>query len=292
MHAFFQLCCATAVALSLPGASSAGAKTLNIVAAENFYADIAAQIGGESVSTRAILTNPDQDPHLFEASPSVASDLQSADLVILNGAGYDEWMAKLLAATPQSTRQTLNVGMLTGAKNGDNPHLWYDLGRIDATGREIAARLSALDPANTAQFAANLAKFTVSLADVRGRIDRFTAAHAGAEIIASEPVFGYMASALNLKMHGEKFALAIMNNSEPAVSDVAGFESDLTSHRVAALLFNAQASSPTVDRLKSVALAAHIPIVAITETEPAGMSYQTWMTSQLDALDKALSAPK
>ena len=115
----------TSLTQALP-LSAAQAAPLKILAAENVYADIAAQIGGNYVHTTAILSNPDQDPHLFEASPSVARDVKSADLVILNGAGYDDWMAKLLEASPNTTRKTLEMAEITHVQSGENPHIWYD----------------------------------------------------------------------------------------------------------------------------------------------------------------------
>ena len=114
---------------------------------------------------------------------------------------------------------------------------------------------------------------------------------AGQPISASEPVFGYQAELIGLKVHNEKFALAVMNNAEPAASEVAAFEDDLKGRRVKAMLFNAQASEPSVQRLVDIARASGVPVVGVTETEPPGTTYQAWMLDQLNALDKALSGP-
>ena len=83
--------------LTLPAAAAA---PLRVVAAENVYGDLAREIGGARVAVVSILQNPDQDPHLFEASPQTARAVADADVVIANGAGYDAWMSKLLAASP------------------------------------------------------------------------------------------------------------------------------------------------------------------------------------------------
>src|SRR5580658_4347508 len=107
-------------------AAPALADPVKIVAAENFYGDIATQIGGASVKVTSILSNPDQDPHLFEASPSVARALSSASLVIDNGLGYDPWMMPLLSTAGSAHRQVIVVGDLAHKQAGDNPHLWYD----------------------------------------------------------------------------------------------------------------------------------------------------------------------
>ena len=113
-------------ALAAATAAPALADPVKIVAAENFYGDIAAQIGGADVSVTSILTNPDQDPHLFEASAETAKALTDARIVIVNGADYDPWMEKLLGAHKEPGRRTIVVAQLVGRKAGDNPHLWYD----------------------------------------------------------------------------------------------------------------------------------------------------------------------
>src|SRR5882757_8113807 len=115
-----------ALALALtPGARAADGK-LSVVAAENFYGDIARQIGGSQVDVVSIMSNPDQDPHLFETTPGIVRQIADAQIVILNGADYDPWMDKLLAAAPRPGRLVINVAALTAAKAGSNPHLWYD----------------------------------------------------------------------------------------------------------------------------------------------------------------------
>jgi len=226
------------------------AEPLNILCAEHVYADIAAQIGGHYVRTTAILSNPDQDPHLFEASPSVARDIKNADLIILNGAGYDDWMNRLLAARQTTTRPVLDAAQITGVKTGENPHLWYDVTRMKTFAAVLANRLAALDPAHQTEFADNLHIFTASLQKIELQSRDFAVAHPHVRLTASEPVFGYMAANLGAEMMGQAFQLAIMNAVEPSVSDVAAFEKSLKNHEVKAMLYNAQASSPSVERLK------------------------------------------
>jgi zinc/manganese transport system substrate-binding protein len=104
-------------------------------------------------------------------------------------------------------------------------------------------------------------------------------------------VFGYMAAALGFTMHNERFQRAVMNNTEPRVSDVAAFENDLRKHAVRLLIYNSQATAPAAQRLVMIARQSTIPIVGVTETEPQGKSYQDWMMGQLDAVDQALSNP-
>lgn len=109
---------------------------------------------------------------------------------------------------------------------------------------------------------------------------------------ATEPVFGDMAAALGLRMRNERFQRAVMNDTEPAASDVAAFEDDLRHHRVRLLVYNSQATDTAARRLLEIARESGIPVLGVTETEPADTPYQTWMLSQLDALDHALSASR
>ena len=118
----------------------ATANPIKIVAAENFYGDIAKQIGGPDVSVSSILSNPDQDPHLFEVSPSVGRDVAAARVVIYNGIDYDPWMEKLLAAARSASRKTIVVAELVGKRTGDNPHIWYDPATMPALAKTLAER--------------------------------------------------------------------------------------------------------------------------------------------------------
>lgn len=280
---------ALAVLACFPLLASAAAPTINIVAAENFYGDVAQQIGGKHVHVTSIMSNPDQDPHLFEASASTAKALSAATLVVYNGIDYDPWMDKLLSAAKSGQRKTLVAGQLLQKKTGDNPHLWYDPATMPVVAKAIAVELSAADPANKADYQQNLQRFVDSLQAVNTRVKALRASHAGTPVTATEPVFGYMAQALGLKMRNDKFQLAVMNNTEPSASDVAAFENDLKTHKVKVLFYNSQASDQSAKHMQKVAMESKVPVVGVTETAPAGKHYQEWMTSQLDRLKRALN---
>ena len=270
-------------------AQPASADPINVVAAENFYGDIARQTGGDNVAVTSILSSPDQDPHLFEASPSTAKALAGAKVVIANGADYDPWIEKLLKANKTPGRKEILAAALAGKKAGDNPHLWYNPATVKAVAKKLSVELASIDPAHKGDYEKGAASFVNSLKPLDAKIAEMRKKYAGSPITASEPVFGYMAELLGLKVHNEKFALAVMNNTEPSVSEVAAFQNDLKGHKVKVMLYNAQASEPAVQRLVQMAKDEKIPVVGVSETEPPGVTYQQWMTSQLDALDKALS---
>ncbi len=265
------------------------ADPINVVAAENFYGDVARQTGGDKVAVMSILSSPDQDPHLFEASASTAKALVGAKVVIVNGADYDPWMEKLLKANKTPGRREILAAALAGKRAGDNPHLWYNPATVRAVAKKLSVELASIDPAHKADYEKGAASFVDSLKPLDAKIAEMHKKYAGSPVTASEPVFGYMAELLGLKVHNEKFALAVMNNTEPSASEVAAFEDDLKGHKVKVMLYNAQASEPAVQRLVQMAKDEKIPVVGVSETEPPGMAYQQWMMSQLDALDKALS---
>ena len=283
--------CVAVITIALAGAAPALADPVKIVASENFYGDLASQIGGGNVAVTSILSNPDEDPHLFEASAETAKALSDAKIVIVNGVDYDPWMEKLLKAHRASSRKEIVVGALLGRKAGDNPHLWYDPASMKAAAKALVFDLVAVDPTHKADYEAGETKFLESLKPLDDRIATMRRSYAGQPITASEPVFGYQAALLGLRVHNEKFALAVMNNAEPTASEVAGFENDLKGHKVKVMLYNAQASEPAVQRLVQMAKDNNIPVVGVSETEPPDTTYQAWMLGQLETLDKALGSP-
>jgi zinc/manganese transport system substrate-binding protein len=282
-----------AVAFSLCHTAAAQTPAQNarvaIVAAENFYGDVIRQLGGDRVDVTSILSNPDQDPHLFEASPKTARALQHAALVVYNGADYDPWMDKLLGASKGNGKRTVIVAaQLTGKKPGDNPHLWYDPPTMPAVAKAVSAYLSSADPAHKSDYDARLAAFLDSLKPVDARIAVMKSHFKGVPVTATEPVFGYMADAIGFEMRNQRFQAAEMNETEPSPADIAAFEKDLRERRVHVLIYNSQATGALTRRLLDVAKDAHVPSISVTETLPAGKTYQQWMQTQLDALSGAL----
>jgi len=266
------------------------AQTIPIVAAENFYGDVADQIAAPNASVTSIMSNPDQDPHLFEASPSVARQLSGAAIVVYSGADYDPWMAKLLSASRSPNRTVIVVANLVHRKAGDNPHIWYDPPTMPAYAKALAALLSQRDFAHKADYDERLQTFLTSLQPLQTKIADIRARFHGTPVTATEPVFGYMATALSFSMRNERFQLAVMNDTEPRASDVAAMENDLRQHRVRVFFYNSQATDTAAQRLLKIAQESKIPVVGVTETEPAGKTYQQWMLDQLDAVEQALTS--
>jgi zinc/manganese transport system substrate-binding protein len=273
------------------GAASAADGKIAVVAAENFYGDVAQQIGGDRVAVTSVLNNPDQDPHLFETSPSIARAITGAQVVIANGANYDPWMDKLLKAVPKPSRTVIVAADLMHKSAGDNPHLWYDPATMPAVAIALADAFTAADREHADYYVERLKTFIASLEPINRKIGAVRDKFSGVAVTATEPVFNYMADALHLTMRNQRLQLAIMNQTEPSASDVAGFERDLASHAVRVMFYNKQASDEIVRRLIALARASNIAVVPVTETCPPGLSYQDWILGEVDKTAAALAGP-
>jgi zinc/manganese transport system substrate-binding protein len=282
---------AVAAILALPLAARAAEQPVRIVAAESFYGEVAAAIGGDRVAVESVVVSAEADPHDFEPPPSVARAVADARIVVMNGLDYDHWMEDLLAASDNPERVVIEVAAVVGAGEGTNPHLWYDPATMPAVAAALAEALAAADPGGTADYKARFHAYAASLDPLRAKVAAIRERHAGTAVVASEPVFGRMAESLGLEMLGEEFQQAIMNETEPPPRAIAAIEDDLRSGRAKVLFYNSQVSDPLTERLLAIAGEAGVPVVGVTETAPAGLSYGEWMSRQLDATAKALAAP-
>jgi len=273
------------VVLAMGG--GARAAPARILAAESVYGQVAAEIAGSAADVTSVLTNPGQDPHDFEANASTARAVANAAIVIVNGAGYDPWMDRLLEASPAPGRAVISVALLVGARPGANPHLWYDPAAAPLVARAVAAALAQRHDAGVQQ---RLTSFLQGTDQLRARITALRGRLAGVKVEATEPVFDYMAAALGLTMRNARFQLAVMNGTEPRASDVAAMEDDLRAHRVRALIYNTQVSDPATVRLRGIADAAGVKLIGVSETLPPGQTYLAWMQAELDAVARALGA--
>ncbi len=262
------------------------AAPIRIVAAENFYGQLAEQLGGPYVQVTSILNNPQQDPHLFTTNPETAKAIANANIIVYNGLGYDPWIKNLI---PKSKEQRVMViSDLAGKVLGSNPHIWYDPRTMLVYANYLSAQLSQLDTGHQEYYHQQLVLFNKNYQALMEKIQHLQKQYQGVPIIATEPVFNYMAEALGLVMNAQSFQISVMNDSEPSVSDTKDFEDKLRNHQIKALVYNNQVAAPITDRMRQIAQQAKIPVVGVSETEPQGQNYFTWMTNQLNSLDNAL----
>jgi zinc/manganese transport system substrate-binding protein len=280
-----------ATLLFAPFGATAAELPISILAAQNFYGQVAEAIGGDRVRVENILISPDADPHDFEPPPSVARAVADAAVVVFNGADYDHWMEHLLESTERPERKVIEAAGLIDVKEGDNPHVWYDPRVMPAVAEAIATTLAELDPEGAADYEARRQAYVATLAPLDAKVGAIKQRFDGTAITATEPVFGYMADALGLKMSNEDFQTAIMNETEPSAKDIAAVVDDIRDHKVKALIYNTQVTGAMTEQLLGAAREANVPVVGVTETVPEGMSYADWMIGQLESLEKALAGP-
>ena len=279
------------IALLLAGCGgSSAAERPGVVAAENVYGDIAAQIAGGRVSVTSILRDPNADPHLFEPGTSNGLAVAHARLLIENGLGYDAFVDKLAAAAPSRNRVTVTVADVLGLHGADaNPHLWYDVPRLPLIASAIERGLERALPGRSAAFRSGLRRFDARLAPLTAEVAAIRRAHRGQPVAYTESVPGYLLAAAGLRnVAPESFTRAIEDGSEPPPSAVADMVRLLRGRRVRVLLYNDQAVSPITARVREAARSAGIPVVGVSETLPPGLTFQAWQLRQARALAAAL----
>jgi zinc/manganese transport system substrate-binding protein len=274
------------------GSTHAAAGVIVAVGAENEYANVISQVGGKYVQASAIMSNPNTDPHTFEASASVARTVSEAQLVVQNGVGYDTFMNTIENAAPNSARKVIVVQNLLGLPAGTpNPHLWYKPSTMPAVANAIAADLEAIQPAHASYFKVNAAAFTASLTAWNNAIAAFAAKYPNTPVATTEPVADYMlqaAGADNLTPFA--FQADIMNGTDPSAQDVAIERSLFTQHKVKVFLYNQQVTDTLTESFITLAQQNNIPVVGVYETMPVpGYDYQSWMLTEVQDLTKAVA---
>jgi zinc/manganese transport system substrate-binding protein len=273
-----------------PNGSAQG--PVKIVAAENIWGDLAKHVGGGQVDVSSIINSPDADPHDYEPTTADGTAIHAAQLVIVNGVGYDGWASKLVSANSVPADRLLNVGDVTGHKAGDNPHRWYSPTDVNTVLDTIVADLSRIDPAHASDYKANVDAFRKGdLAKYTDTITAIKAQYAGTPIGASESIVSPMAEALGLGMKTPaSFLSAISEGAEPTIGDKNTIDAQLKGKQIKVYVYNSQNATPDVNAQLALAKANSIPVVTFTETlTPAGASFVDWQVTQLNALKAALA---
>jgi zinc/manganese transport system substrate-binding protein len=284
---------ATACSSTTAAGNTGGTDSIQVIGAENEYANVIQQIGGKYVQVTAIMSNPNTDPHTFEASPAIAREISNASLIVQNGVGYDTWASDIEKAVSASSRKIVDVQQLLGLPDSTpNPHLWYNPTTMPKVATAIANDLAAIQPAHASYFKANAAKFIQSLTAWTQAIAAFKAAHPGTPVATTEPVADYMLQAAGAdNMTPWAFQADIMNGTDPSPQNVAAEKALFTQHKVKVFLYNQQVTDTLTDSFIDLAHANGVPVVGVYETMPTpGYDYQTWMTAEVNALDKAVTA--
>src|ERR1700694_4404626 len=271
--------------------SAAASHPINVVASTNVWGDITKQIGGDHVNVTPLPSAPSADPHQYESDAKTAAAVSKAQFVVENGLGYDDFMDKLLAASPNPNRTVLNAADVMKISGPDaNPHIWYDITAVPDVASAIADQLGKLDPADAATFTANAKTFTDSLAPVTAATDNIKTKYPGAPVGYTERVPGYLVEAAGLKLvTPESFARSIENGNDPSVADNAAMDATVTSKAIKVLLYNGQVTSPATQAVRQLAQSSGVPVVGVTETlPPTDKNFQAWQLRQINDITTAL----
>jgi zinc/manganese transport system substrate-binding protein len=256
------------------------------------WGDIAKQIGGDRVTVTSIMSDPNADPHEFEADAKTAAAVSSAQMIVENGLGYDDFMDKLTAASPNPSRVVLNAADTMQISGQDaNPHIWYDIAKVPDVASAISDQLGKLDPDDAATFTANAKSFADSLTPINTAIATLKAKDSGAPVGYTERVPGYLVDAAGLKLATPPtFAQSIEDGNDPSPADNAAMNAAITNKAIKVLLYNGQVTSPATDAVKKLAQKDDVPVVGVTETLPsADKDFQAWQLRQINEIATALN---
>ncbi|MGA8604648.1 MAG: zinc ABC transporter substrate-binding protein [Thermoplasmata archaeon] len=265
---------------------------IQVVAAENFWGSLISQLGGTHVSVTSIVSDPNADPHEYEANASDARAIANAQLVIENGEGYDSWCSQLIGASDTPGQVVLNVQNTLGVTSGGNPHFWYNPNYVNITVHQMYADLVSISPANTQYFQQQYATLNASLGQLYGEAAAIKAHFAGTEVASTESIFVYLANFTNLDLVSPPaFMDAVAEGNDPPAQSVVVFQQQLESGNVSVLVYNAQTVTPLTSSMKSIAQSNNVTVIAVTETiQPPNVSFQVWMESELLDLYNGLNA--
>ena len=277
------------------GSSASSGHAIVAIGAENEYANVIQQVGGKHVTTSAVMSNPNTDPHTFEASTSVAREVSAAQLVVQNGVGYDTFMNTIERAVPDAGRKVIDVQKLLGLPDSTpNPHLWYKPATMPAVASAIATDLASIQPAHASYFRARTHAFDRSLTAWNQAIAAFRARYPGTPVAVTEPVADYLLQAAGADiMTPWAFQADIMNGVDPSAQDVTVERNLFTQHKVRVFLYNQQVTDTLTQSFIALAQRNGIPVVGVYETMPEpGYDYQSWMLAETRALQQAVASKK
>ncbi|WOT39785.1 metal ABC transporter solute-binding protein, Zn/Mn family [Streptomyces coeruleorubidus] len=274
-------------------AESAPAK-VPVVASTNVYGDIVRSIGADKVDVTSVISDPDQDPHSYEADTQNQLALSKAKVVVENGGGYDDFVDRMLKSGHNDAAQVINAVRISGktAPKGSalNEHVWYDFPTVARVADRISAALAKADPADAAAFRKNATAFKAELTPLEAKEARIKKEHGGEAVAITEPVPLYMTEASGLvNRTPAAFSEAIEEGDDVSPRVLQESLALFGGRKVEVLVYNEQTSGPQTEKSEAAAKAAGIPVVPVTETLPKGEDYLGWMTANVDALASALA---
>lgn len=279
---------------STPAAPTEGGqgRTLTVVASTNVWGSIVGAIAGPGVQVDSIIKDPAADPHSYESSPADAAAITDADLVVVNGGGYDEWAEQTVRSDQAVAGKTIQAFDLRGDKGSDNEHVWFDPTAVKGVVNQVAERLATVEPAQAAALRERASAFSGRVDQAAATLAEIGRARPGAQVYSTEPIAFYLLRTAGVAdVTPEAFSEAVENETDPPAAALAEVGDGLAQRRVGALVFNPQTETPVVAGLRDRARAANVPVVEVTETLPPGKDYLQWLDGNRAALTTAFGLP-
>ena len=286
---------------------------ITIVASTNVWGSVAEAVAGDLATVTSIISDPSADPHSYEASPGDAAAVAEASLVVYNGGGYDQFIEDILGSEGKDvpsidaftlledghdhgSETTTEAATETTAEDGHehgevNEHVWYNAEVAAHTAEEIAEKLGQLDPDNAAQYTANAETFHEQVHAITDLTDKIAADFPNAPVAQTEPIAHSLIEESDLDDRTpEDFKDSIEEGNDPSPASIAATRDLFTSKSVRALVYNVQTEDAVTQDIRSTRESAGIPVVEVTETLPAGMTYVEWQTKAATDLQAALTS--
>ena len=263
--------------------------TASVVASTNVWGSVASAVVGDHASVKAIISNPADDPHSFEATPSDAASIADASLVVYNGGGYDHWVDDVLSSHRNVQAVDAYSLLSSSVPQPANEHVFYDLETVKAVAQQIADRLSQSDAEHSEAYKTNADKFAQQADTIAAAERAIGASHPGATVVATEPVAHYLlVNSGIVDKTPEGFTKSIEEDTDPSPADLAAVLDLLKNRQVSALVYNTQTQTDVTKQIQDAANQASVPIIDVTETLPASTDYLTWQRQTVDQLASQL----
>jgi len=278
------------LSLSACSSTSSSHRGLTLVTSTDVWASVASAVAGDHASVTALYTSPDGDPHEFTPTPKDSAKIADAEVVLMNGGHYDQYMADAQKSSSAVVINAFDIHGGSSSAGATNEHVFYDLPTVSTVAHKVADALGAKDPANSAAYQQNATNFSNAIAGIESSVAAIKATAAGGRVAQTEPLAQYLLDAAGLiDATPEGFKNAVEAGQDPSAADTAATQDLLRDKKVKALLYNTQATDETTKALETIATKAGLPIVRLTETLPTGKNYLTWQTDNVAAIAKAVT---
>ncbi len=272
---------------------------VKVLATTNVWGDIAKQLGGDWVEVSVILDDPMQDPHSYEASARDQLAVNDAELIVMNGGGYDEFMhtliesadsAKLVVEAVEEHDSAAESDSHAHSHNHANEHVWYDFDSVAEFSEHFVAALNDIRPEAFEDVNKNYDSFKIELDNLKTRQEGLAGHSLGLGVVATEGVGNLLLEHAGFEnLTPEALADAIEEETEVPPAALAETETLIKNNLVAILVTNLQVEDQVSERLRKLAEAEGVPVVQLSELIPEpGMNYFDWMNQVLDQIQEAV----